>query len=65
MLYLATISFSGKINMAKGKVGEIPDQALADDLLKAGYIVPFESTEKKKAEPAEEKKLKRKKEEGK
>lgn len=49
MLYLATISFSGQINMAKGKVGEISDQSLADDLLKAGYIVPYESTEKHEA----------------
>jgi hypothetical protein len=47
MLYLATISFSGKINMAKGKIGEIADQSLADDLLRAGYIIPYESTEKK------------------
>lgn len=63
MLYLATISFSGVINMSKGKVSEITDQALADDLLKAGYIVPYEATGKKpeKAEPAEEKKPKSKK----
>lgn len=47
MLYLATTSFSGQINMTKGKVGEIPDQSLADDLLKAGYVIPYESTEKK------------------
>ena len=44
MLYLATTSFSGQVNMAKGKVGEIPDQSVADDLLKAGYIIPYEST---------------------
>ena len=47
MLYLATTSFSGQVNMAKGKVGEIPDQSVADDLLKAGYIIPYESTEEK------------------
>lgn len=67
MLYVATVSFSGVINMSKGKVGEISDQALADDLLKAGYIVPFESTDKKpvKAEPkAEEPKKSKKKEKG-
>ena len=67
MLYLATISFSGVISMAKGRVGEISDPALADDLLKAGYIVPYEATDKKrsepKPEPAEEKKPKSKKRE--
>ena len=44
MLYIATVSFSGKISMAKGKVSEISDPALVDDLLKAGYIIPYEST---------------------
>lgn len=44
MLYMATISFSGKISMAKGKVSEISDPALVDDLLNAGYIIPFEAT---------------------
>ena len=41
--YKAIVSFSGKISMAKGKVREISDQSLADDLLKAGYIIPFEA----------------------
>ena len=58
MLYKATVSFSGKISMAKGKVGEISDQTLVDDLLKAGYIVPFESTAK--ADDEEKPKTKRK-----
>lgn len=44
MLYIATVSFSGIITMAKGKVSEISDPALVDDLLKAGYIIPYEST---------------------
>lgn len=63
MLYLATISFSGKISMAKGKVGEIADPALVADLTKAGYIVPFESTakaEKAQEDEADKPKTKRK-----
>lgn len=44
MLYKATVSFSGVISWNKGKVGEISDQALVDDLLNAGYIIPFEKT---------------------
>lgn len=55
MLYLATTSFSGQINMAKGKIGEIPDQSLADDLLKAGYVIPYESTDKKEEKVAKPK----------
>lgn len=47
MLYMATTSFSGKISMAKGKVGEIADPALVADLLKAGYIIPYEATASK------------------
>ena len=48
MLYLATISFSGnQISMAKGKICEISDPALAADLTKAGYIIPYEATDKK------------------
>jgi hypothetical protein len=50
MRYKATVSFSGKISASKGKVIEISDSALADDLLKAGYIIPFEA-DKPKAEP--------------
>lgn len=46
MLYLATVSFSGKISMSKGEVGEISDQTLVDDLMKAGYIIPYEKTNK-------------------
>lgn len=46
MLYLATVSFSGKISMSKGEVGEILDQTLVDDLMKAGYIIRYEKTNK-------------------
>lgn len=43
MLYRALKSFAGiAISMAAGAVGEIPDRALADDLINAGYIEPAE-----------------------
>lgn len=52
MDYIATVSFSGlKLSMAKGQKREITDSALVSDLLKAGYIVPYEATDK----PIEEK----------
>ena len=54
MLYIATVSFSGKITMTKGKVGEISDQTLVDDLLKAGYIIPYEADEKTKKSKTKE-----------
>ena len=46
MLYKACVSFSGKISMASGTVREISDQSLADDLINAGYIIPFEADKK-------------------
>lgn len=62
MAYLACVSFSGtKISMAKGQIREISDSALVNDLLKAGYIVPYEATDKKKAEPVEDKPKNRRK----
>lgn len=60
MLYMATVSFSGVINMAKGKIGEISDQSLADDLLKAGYVIPYEATDKVEKKEAKPKKKKEK-----
>lgn len=52
MDYIATVSFSGlKISMAKGQKREITDSALASDLLKAGYIVPYEATTKLEDKP--------------
>ena len=54
-LHLSTFS------MAKGKVGEISDQTLVDDLLNAGYIIPYEATkEVHHEEIAEKPKTKRK-----
>ena len=48
MRYLATTSFSGIISMRKGEVREISDSSLVEDLTKAGYIIPFEATDKEK-----------------
>ena len=50
MLYKATVSFSGIISMTGGEVREISDPSLIADLTKAGYIIPFEATTKKKDE---------------
>lgn len=57
-MYKALISFCGKLNMTVGEVGEIPDKALADDLLKAGYIeeVKEEKPVEKKPQKAAKKK---------
>lgn len=57
-MYKALISFCGKVNMTMGEVGEIPDKALAEDLLRAGYIeaVKVEKTEEKTEEKPAEKK---------
>ena len=61
MLYKATVSFSGVISWSKGKVGEISDQTFIDDLLNAGYIIPYEATkEVHHEEIAEKPKTKRK-----
>ena len=60
MQYKALVSFSGKIAMAMGQVEEISDLSLANDLLKAGYIIPFEADNKAKTEGAKEEKPKTK-----
>lgn len=62
MQYKAIVSFSGKISMSNGMVREISDQSLIDDLLKAGYIIPFEADKKAKKddEDVKEEKLKTK-----
>jgi hypothetical protein len=51
MRYMATVSFSGQITMTKGKIAEISDPSLVSDLLKAGYIIPYEATDKKDEKP--------------
>ena len=46
-MYKACVSFSCyELSMTKGEVRDISNPTLVDDLLKAGYIVPFEATEK-------------------
>lgn len=46
MSYMATVSFSGIISMHKGEVREVSDSSLIEDLTKAGYIIPYEATDK-------------------
>lgn len=61
MRYKALVSFSGKIAMAMGDIREIEDASLVDDLMKAGYIIPFEADSKpEKAEKPKKKTTKRK-----
>ena len=55
MRYKALVSFTGKISMAQGEVGEISDPAVVDDLVRAGYIIPFVADKKESKEDSEEK----------
>ena len=48
-MYKALKSFSGLVTMAMGDVKDISDKAIAEDLLKAGYIEEVK-TEKKTAD---------------
>lgn len=45
-MYRAKVSFSGIISMAEGEVKNITDEAVANDLLKAGYIEEVKPAEK-------------------
>ena len=48
MAYKATISFSGrKLSMRRGEVRDITDEALAKDLLNAGYVIGLEESKPK------------------
>ena len=47
-MYKAKVSFSGIISMSVGDVGEIADESIAKDLLKAGYIEEVKPAEKAK-----------------
>ncbi len=47
MDYKVLVSFGGKVNGTAGQQITINDKAIADDLLKAGYIVSLEKPEKK------------------
>lgn len=50
MKYRATKTFVGKINMRRGQEREITDKALAENLLKAGYIEKVQPAKKKGAD---------------
>lgn len=45
-MYRAKVSFSGIISMAEGEIKNITDNAVANDLLKAGYIEEVKPAEK-------------------
>jgi len=45
-MYRAKVSFSGIISMAEGEVANITDDAVAKDLLKAGYIEEVKPADK-------------------
>ena len=46
MKYKARVDFGGIISMSVGEVAEIADEAIAKDLLKAGYIETVKPAEK-------------------
>lgn len=46
MTYKAKVDFGGIISMSVGEVAEIADEAIAKDLLKAGYIETVQPAEK-------------------
>lgn len=50
MVYRATRSFTGRINMIKGEVREIADPELEKDLLRCGYVVKADTTKKSVSE---------------
>lgn len=53
-MYRAVVSFCGKVSMAAGQVGDIPDKSAARGLLAAGYIVeePPKAAKRKPAKKA-------------
>lgn len=46
MAYRALVSFSGVLSMVKGEVREITDEAVANDLVKSGYITDLSEKQK-------------------
>lgn len=57
MKYEAKVNFSGKISMCVGEVQDITDEAIAKDLVRAGYIVAVKpATEVKTAKGKSDKK---------
>lgn len=64
MKYKAITSFSGVVSMASGDVAEIADVSVANDLLKAGYIIALESDDVTEKKPRKATKRKEKKTDG-
>lgn len=52
-MYKALISFSGIVSMACGDIKEIRDKAVAEDLLRAGYIEEVKPEVKPEVAPEE------------
>lgn len=56
MAYKATIAFSGrKLSMRRGEVRDITDDALAKDLLNAGYVIELDNSKPQETKPVESK----------
>ena len=56
MAYKATIAFSGrKLSMRRGEVREITDEALAKDLLNAGYVIELKESKAQESKPVDSK----------
>jgi len=53
-MYKALKSFSGLVNMTKNEIKEIKDEAIAKDLLQAGYIEKIKEEPKKIKEEIKE-----------
>ena len=56
MAYKATTAFAGrKISMRRGEVKEITDEALAKDLINAGYVIELEESKPQESKPVDSK----------
>lgn len=51
MLYKSNKSFCGLVNMRRGEIKELTDEAIVKDLLRAGYIEPVNAEGKPKSLP--------------
>lgn len=59
-MYRALRTFTGLVCMVEGEIKDIPDKAVAWDLLNCGYIEAVEETPARAVEPAETPKPKKK-----
>lgn len=53
MLIKALTSFAGKVAMYEGEIREVVEKEIAEDLIKAGYAIKYE-TDKKGVKPSKE-----------